>query len=547
MDVNPIHIDLKDVDGEPEPFKVFEFSDPQMDVLETTADLVLMHCGVGSGKSHCIGVLAFDFASKNPEVRGFIGANTYAQLSGATLDRVFKVWEDIYGVRKNVHYVVDRIPPADFHVIGPPLKSYENTISFNNGALIFVNSLDNYKAIDGKEFGWALLDETKDTKEAAVKEVIIWRLRQMGMFKDSTGKIYSTLKYNEETKETENILEKNLKEGKWLLDKKTNTYTTAEGKKLFGYTPLYIFTSPAKERWLMEWFNLDECAEEIEKTIYTPGDYFRKGDGYRLVIIASTHFNLVNLAPGFIENRIRDIGGDEGKIAMLIYGSPFGKTGGEYYYGYKRLKHVAIFDPWDDEPVHLSFDFNSSPYMTCTCWQMKFIERTGRYDFRCFDEFCLPNPKNNMPDLCQAVIDKYGDLLKANGMFYYGDYSGKSANQTIQKDYKHHYEVVDAMFKGYGWQNISDRVIVNPRHAKRRPFINKVFEGSHPIDISIHIQCKELRADMEFVKEGPNGEKAKKLVKDEETEQKYQEHGHASDSMDYIICSVFNDLFNAAK
>ena len=42
-------------------------------------------------------------------------------------------------------------------------------------------SLDNWKAIDGRTISWALLDETKDTPEAAVKEVIISRLRKIGL------------------------------------------------------------------------------------------------------------------------------------------------------------------------------------------------------------------------------------------------------------------------------------------------------------------------------------------------------------------------------
>jgi len=158
--------------------KTIELTNPQSDVLESTAQRILMHCGVGSGKSHAIGFVALDFARNNPEVRGFIGANTFSQLTKSTLDRVFKVWEDEFMLKRDVHYVIDIIPPPNWKVYGPRLKSYENTITFNNGALIFTASLDNYKVIDGTEFGWACLDETKDTKEEAVKEVIVARLRQ---------------------------------------------------------------------------------------------------------------------------------------------------------------------------------------------------------------------------------------------------------------------------------------------------------------------------------------------------------------------------------
>ena len=213
--------------------KVFEYSDPQYDILESTAQRNLMHCGVGSGKSHCIGALAFDFARHNPEVRGFIGANTYSQLTKSTLDKVFKVWEGDFGLVKGKHYVVDHIPPDNYKIFGPRLKSYENTICFNNGCMIFTASLDNYKVIDGTEFGWAMLDETKDTKEEAVKEVIVARLRQVGMFLDKRGVIWN-----------ENTLKEKVSSGAFSIITEhggVEFYVDNTGKKLDGFNPLYIF------------------------------------------------------------------------------------------------------------------------------------------------------------------------------------------------------------------------------------------------------------------------------------------------------------------
>lgn len=494
-------------DHKEKPLKVIELNSPQMDVLETTAQRVLMHCGVGVGKSHDIGLISGEFCINNPEIRGFIGANTYGQLTKSTLDRVFKVWEECFGFVKGIHYVVDHIPPESYKKYGPALKSYENTISFNNGALIFLASLDNYKVIDGTEFGWALLDETKDTKEEAVKEVIIARLRQIGMFISPSGVISRTMKPG---------------------------YT--------GYTPLYIFTSPAKTRWLMEWFKLDEDAEEIEKTIYSKTDYYRKRKGDQLVVIASSYHNEHNLAPGYLDRMMSDLGGNEGRISMLIYGSPFGKGGNEYYSAYSRLKHVKEFDYWTDEAIHLSFDFNWVPYMTCTCWQMKFIKETGRYLIRCFDEFCLGNPNNNTPALCEAIIAKYPDLLR-QGCYYYGDYSGKRG-QTLSKEFKNEYMVIESYLKQY-LSNTSDRVIVNTLHKPRRDFMNKLFMGGYPIDVEIHTRCKELRGDYEFVKEGPDGKKLKTKITVNGVS--YEEHGHTSDTGDYFFCSAFNNLFTLHK
>lgn len=487
------------------PIRELFYSDPQMEILETTADRVLFLAGVGSGKSQVIGVLSYEFIKNNPEVRGFIGANTYNQLAKSTLDRVFNVWEKSFGLIKNKHYVVDNIPPPHFKKFGSDLKSYENTISFDNGALIFLASLDNYKVIDGTEFGWACLDETKDTKEEAVKEVIVARLRQKGMcINPKTGAISKTMKPG-----------------------------------YIGYNPLYIFTSPAKTKWLIEWFDLISEVEEISKHIFSETDYYRRKKGRQFVVISSSFHNKQNLPQGYIEGLISDYSHNEGLVDMLIYGSPFGKTGGEFITTFSRLKHVKKFDLWPEETIHLSFDFNYVPYMTCTCWQVKYIAETNRFLVRCFDEFCLQNPKNNCEALAKEIEAKYAVHMK-KGIFYYGDYSGKNGSVLVN-EFKNNYSVLEKFLRLY-ITNSSDRVITNKSLTKRRHFMNNAFAGALPMDVEIHPQCYELLNDLEFCKEGPDGGKLKMKVKKNDIS--YEERGHALDSAEYYFSSCFDTLFN---
>lgn len=510
--------------------KILEYSDPQYDICTSTAQRNLFHSGVGSGKSHCIGALSLDFAIHNPEVRGFIGANTFRQLSSATLDKVFKVWEQDFGLVKGKHYVVDHIPPDNYKIYGPRLKSYENTISFNNGCLIFTASLDNYKMIDGTEFAWAMLDETKDTKEEAVKEVIVARLRQVGMFVDRYGKLWK--------KQT---LEEKVKENKFKIitfENDVEWYVDDAGNKIQGFNPLYIFTSPAKTRWLTDMFQIDKYSTEIEKCIYSKDDYFRKRVGDKLIVISSTYHNEKNLSSGYIDRLIADVGADKNRVAMLVYGSPFAKTGGEFYSQFSRIKHVSRFEPWTDEPVHLSFDFNLVPYITCNAWQIKYVQ--GRYKVRCFKEFCLPNPHNNAESLSKRIDADIGNLLK-KGLFIYGDYSGKT-NDTVSEDIRNEFEMIEKILKRY-LSNSSNRVIRNGLHTKRRDFMNKIFNGGFNIDIEIDERCIETIADFEFVKESSTGGKEKKKVTKEG--KSFEEHGHTSDAADYFFCSAFEGLFNS--
>ena len=147
-----------------------KISKPQREVLSSTAPITLFLAGVGSGKSHIAGIVSIDYIDKYPEVKGFIGANTHLQLSQSTLTRIFQVWASLgvyeYNDKTGTgHYVVDKKPPKHFHVIDSSFREYYGIISFINGCSVFIGSMENAKAHDGKEFGWGILDETKDTRD----------------------------------------------------------------------------------------------------------------------------------------------------------------------------------------------------------------------------------------------------------------------------------------------------------------------------------------------------------------------------------------------
>ena len=175
----------------------------------------------------------------------------------------------------------------------------------------------------GKEMAWCLLDETKDSKEEDVKEVILTRLRQPGMY---------------------------LVNGEILN----------RGNQSQQWNPLYISTSPAKTPWISEWFELEKYIIEISSLIFSDKTYFKKQIGNKFVTISSTYHNVRNVGENYIDNILANNTKEKGKA--LIYGHPFAVTGGEFYSSFDRLKHVikAKYDP--DLPLHLSFDQNTVHY-----------------------------------------------------------------------------------------------------------------------------------------------------------------------------------------
>ena len=478
-------------------------SRPQLKILTSVKHINLFLAGVGSGKTHLMGIKSYQLIKKYPNVRGFIGANTYLQLTQSTLFRIREYWKSIgiteYDKQNNPYgqYVVNKKPPSHFITAGHNFDEYYGIISFKNGWVGFTGSMDRADVHSGKEIGWAMLDEVKDTDETDIKEYILTRLRQQGMF---------------------------VKDGQ-LSD---------NGEP---FNPIYFFTSPAKEQWLNEWFSLEKYISEISSMIYSDKTYFYKLFDDKCVTISSTFHNQKNLPTNYIQDILNNNSTERGKA--LVYGNPFSTTGGEYYSSFERLKHVgnAPYDP--SLPIHISFDQNSVPYNSASIWQVMRIEDI--WELRAINEIALVNPRNSTEDVCDEFMAMYPN--HKSGVFYYGDASGHNRS-TMSKDFKHHYEIIEYKLRKF-LVNGSDRTLrVNPSVVLRRDFANKLFEGKLPVRIVIDEGCKYLIADLMYCKQGLDGGKDKHIVKDADTGEKYQKYGHFGDNFEYLIVELFKTYYN---
>ena len=465
-------------------------SEPQRYIYNSPQKINLFMGGTGSGKTYLDGCLTSDFIKHYPAVYGFIGANTYEQLNTSTLKRIRDCWYDIHGWVEGEHYVVGKQPPKEFNTKNHNFDNYSSIISFVNGAAVFKGSLENYEVHSGKEFGWAILDESKDTREEAVKEVILHRLRQPGM----------------------------------------------------GSNPLYITTTPAKVDWINDWFRLEDFEKDILSVIYEEDKYFYKEYDNKCVAICSIHHNRENLPEEYIENLITEHTDRNGKLKesgqRLIYANPFVKAGGEFYSSFDRMMHTTHIKPTPGLPLHISFDFNVVPYNTMLISQIE--RKEGIIYIRILGEICLESPNNKTDRLCEEFVNQYIDYLRA-GLFYYGDASGKNQDTRGLNDW----EVVAKSLRRHV-NNFSKRVpYKNPPVLARRQFMNNIFDDKYNVRIVIDRKCKTLIRDLEFVKEDATGHKLRNKVKDKNTGQTYEKYTHTSDALDYLCTNIeqVKDIF----
>lgn len=130
--------------------------------------------GVATGKTRTGASFAINHFRRFPHLDGFIGANTYDQLSQATLRMLFERLEE-----QKIPYVIHQRPPASWGA-RQRFPTYKNILTIKLGTKIvtaYVRVLSDPDALRGIEFSWYWIDETRDTPENT-HDVLISRMRQ---------------------------------------------------------------------------------------------------------------------------------------------------------------------------------------------------------------------------------------------------------------------------------------------------------------------------------------------------------------------------------
>ena len=212
------------------------------------------------------------------------------------------------------------------------------------------------------------------------------------------------------------------------------------------------------------------------------------------------------------------------------------QNGAAFYHQFNKAKHVSdtpIYNP--DKPLHISFDFNSNPYMICSVWQ--FNDNGG---VQAIEDIAPAAPKNNTHDTCRIFREKYINHKKEVGLFVYGDASGKAQNSRVEHGVNEFTIIASELAEFDPVFRVPEK---NPAVKGRRTFINEILgKGYKGISILINERCKLLTNDLANLKEDPDGAKLKQAKKG------VQIIGHFSDAMDYFLCEAFKkdyEAFNA--
>jgi phage terminase large subunit len=261
----------------------------------------------------------------------------------------------------------------------------------------------------------------------------------------------------------------------------------------------------------------------------------------KLFTLHSTFKDNVFLGDDYIERLETVHSHDPNNYRVYVLGT-WGKvmTGMEYYKNFNTSIHVkpTEFDP--SYPVHVTFDFNVVPYMTCTIWQIKGVKNPANnsvaWYVRGLKEIALRHPKNSTEDTCTELIEKYNNYIEA-GTVLYGDATGRNRKTSSKKT---DWMIIEDMLRQYV---IDVRVPrSNPLAEERHSFMNRVFYGSLPIVIEIDPEMKLLIEDLSHCLEDGERRKVKQVVTDPISKVRVEKFGHFTDGLDYLVCAAFKQF-----
>ena len=293
----------------------------------------------------------------------------------------------------------------------------------------------------------------------------------------------------------------------------------------YGLTPKQLITCNPGDGWIKDEVVLPYINHGIEKTKnrFVPATLDSNPDKEFVKIYSD---NLDSMENAYDRARLRN--GDWNAMPQ---------TGGEFYKEFEQSKHVVDAEKWvynPEEPLHITWDENVNPYLTCTVWQIHDKKTAVQ-----IDEICLETPRNTVEAVCKEFDRRYG--THQTGLFVYGDATSKKQDVKLEKGYNFFTLIAKHLKKYHPIVRVPSS---NPAVVMRGNFMNAVFRSEFDgLKIYIASTCKKTITDYQQLKEDSDGKKKKEMFPNPETQVRYQKYGHCSDANDYFICEIFKESF----
>ena len=310
-----------------------------------------------------------------------------------------------------------------------------------------------------------------------------------------------------------------------------------------------LFNPIDETHWLKtEVFDKEELIEVITDTNITSKHISDKGNFVVYKVNYLNNYFIVgkwdekgNLIGGFVDQHTID-DFEKDKVDDFNYYQIYGlgnwgklRTGGEFWKDFNTNLHVHN-NVWKKElPLHIVWDENVNPHITCTIWQ---IEGANVYQI---DEICLGDPHNRVLDACNEFKKRYPQH-EVSGLFIYGDRTSIKEDTKMEKG-ENFFTKIQQYLSIYPHKLRMQRR--NPSVALSGAFINEIYRSTYKgISISIGSNCKKSLFDYQYALEDSDGTIKKSKKTNPVTKVSYEEFGHCSDTKRYFLTVAFEKEYN---
>jgi phage terminase large subunit len=217
------------------------------------------------------------------------------------------------------------------------------------------------------------------------------------------------------------------------------------------------------------------------------------------------------------------------------------RVGGEFWKDFNANIHITSTG-WNEElPLHITWDENVNPYLTCLVWQiLAVVDENGKFTGKKravqIDEICLPDPRNRISHVSAEFVKRYPQQ-RVKGLFVYGDRTSIKEDTKLEKGENFFTKIIQNLQLYSPTLRMQS---VNPSIVQSGGFINEIYSGNIPgISIEINAKCNKSIYDYQYALEDSDGTLKKTKKTNPTTKVQYEEFGHPSDAKRYLITVAF--------
>lgn len=301
-----------------------------------------------------------------------------------------------------------------------------------------------------------------------------------------------------------------------------------------------LFNPIDESHWLKA--NLFDRLDLIEQPITTNITSKHISKEGNFVIYKVTYLNnKFIVGPQFVDQHTID-DFEKDKIEDFNYYQIYGlgnwgkiRVGGEFWKDFNSNKNVTDCKWNESLPIHLAWDENVNPYLTCLVFQIE-----GKA-VRQIDEICLPDPRNRRRYVAEEFKARY-PVERVKGLFVYGDRTSWKEDTGKEKGENFFTDILNYLKEYKPSLRLQS---VNPSVVQSGGFVNQLWAGRiEGVYLEVSKKCVKSIYDYQYALEDSDGTLKKSKKTHPVTKVSYEEFGHPSDCLRYLCTVALSDEYN---